>query len=357
MNNLLDENLPITTIAVDAMGGDLAPTEPVLGAAQATLESTAHVIIVGDKIRILNLLNETEYNANQIEIIHTDEFITNEDIPQQVIKKKPKASMILAAKLCREGTVQGLVSAGNTGAYVLSASLYVPRIVGVRKTAIATVYPTQNAQKRDDHFALLLDVGANVHCATEDMVQFALMGMIYASDIKGIPDPTIALLNIGKESYKGGDMLSRVYKILDRLPNVNFIGNIEGDDIMKGLADVVVTEGYVGNIVMKTIEGIAETMSHLGRYAFKHRFIWRLGLIALSSGIRTLKQLTDYSEYGGAPLLGFQNVVIKAHGRSKAKAITNAIKLAAKSYRDNICGKISNEISQFESNTFIDDIK
>ncbi|MBL7135194.1 MAG: phosphate acyltransferase PlsX [Candidatus Marinimicrobia bacterium] len=357
MNNSLDEDLPITTIAVDAMGGDLAPTEPVLGAAQATLESTAHVILVGDKIRILDLLNETEYNANQIEIIHTDEFITNEDIPQQVIKKKPKASMILAAKLCKEGAVQGLVSAGNTGAYVLSASRYVPRIVGVRKTAIAAVYPTQNAQKRDDHFALLLDVGANVHCATEDMVQFALMGMIYASNIKGLPDPTISLLNIGKESYKGGDMLSRVYKILDGLPNVNFVGNIEGDDVMKGLADVVVTEGYVGNIVMKTIEGIAETLSHLGRYAFKHRFLWRLGLIALSSGIRTLKQLTDYSEYGGAPLLGFQNVVIKAHGRSKAKAITNAIKLAAKSYRDNICGKISNEISQFESNTFIDDIK
>jgi len=357
MNNLPDENLPITTIAVDAMGGDLAPTEPVLGAAQATLESTAQVILVGDKIRILNLLNETEYNANQIEIIHTDEFITNEDIPQQVIKKKPKASMILAAKLCREGTVQGLVSAGNTGAYVLSASQYVPRIVGVRKTAIAAVYPTQNAQKRDDHFALLIDIGANVHCATEDMVQFALMGMIYASDIKGIPDPTVALLNIGKESYKGGEMLSRVYKILDRLPNVNFVGNIEGDDVMKGLADVVVTEGYVGNIVMKTIEGIVETLSHLGRYAFKHRFLWRLGLIALSSGIRTLKKLTDYSEYGGAPLLGFQNVVIKAHGRSKAKAITNAIKLAAKSYRDNICGKISKEINRFESNTFIDDIK
>jgi len=363
MNNSLAENLPInkdlpvTTIAVDAMGGDLAPTEPVLGAAQATLESTAHVILVGDKKRILDILNETEYNTNQIEIIHTDEFITNEDVPQLVVRRKPKSSMILAAKLCREGSAQGLVSAGNTGAYVLSASRYIPRIVGVRKTAIAAVYPTHNAQGRNDHFSLLLDVGANIHCNTEDMVQFALMGMIYASDIKGIPDPTIALLNIGKESYKGGDMLSRVYKILDKLPNVNFIGNIEGDDVMKGLADVVVTEGYVGNIVMKTVEGIAETLSHLGRYAFKHRFLWRLGLIALSGGIRTLKQLTDYSEYGGAPLLGFQNVVIKAHGRSKAKAITNAIKLAAKSYRDNTCGKISDEISKFESSTFIDDIK
>jgi len=363
MNNSIAENipiikdLPVTAIAVDAMGGDLAPAEPVMGAAQATLESTAHVILVGDEKRILDVLNETEYNANQIEIIHTDEFITNEDIPQQVIRKKPRASMILAAKLCREGTAQGIVSAGNTGAYVLSASRYVPRIVGVRKTAIATVYPTHNAQGRNDHFSLLLDVGANIHCTTEDMVQFALMGTIYTSDIKGIPDPTIALLNIGKESYKGGDMLSRVYKILDKLPNINFIGNIEGNDIMKGLADVVVTEGYVGNIVMKTVEGIAESMSHLGRYAFKHRFIWRLGLIALSGGIKALKQVTDYSEYGGAPLLGFQNVVIKAHGRSKAKAITNAIKLAAKSYRDNICGKISKEISQFESNTFIEDIK
>jgi glycerol-3-phosphate acyltransferase PlsX len=348
MNKSLEKNEK-TVIAVDVMGGDNAPDEIVIGAAEATVESSVHVILVGDEHRIKDILEKVEYRREQLEIVHTVDMITMEDVPREAIRRKPKASMVLAAKLCSIGRAQGLVSAGNTGAYVLSAALNIPRIAGIRKTAIAAVYPTRNAQKRKDHFSLLLDIGANIHCSAEDMVQFALMGKIYASDIKGIKDPTVALLNVGKESYKGGKILSRVYKILDELPGVDFIGNIEGNDVMTGLSDVVVTEGYVGNIVTKTMEGIDETVSHLGRYAFKRRFIWRLGLIALSSGIRQLKELTDYSEYGGAPLLGFKEIVIKAHGRSKAKAINNAVKLAAKSHRDNICGRIEKEIAEFES--------
>lgn len=346
-----------TVIAVDAMGGDNAPDEVVKGAAVASIESPGKIILVGDESKILPILDKEPHNSDRIEIVHTEEAITMEDMPREAVRRKPNASMILAAKLCAEGRAQGVVSAGNTGAYVLSSSLNIPRIVGVRKTAIATVYPTRNAQKRRDHFSLLLDVGANIHCSVEDMVQFALMGKIYASDIKGIQDPTVALLNIGKESYKGGKLLSSVYKILDELEEVNFIGNIEGNEVMLGLSDVVVTEGYVGNIVTKTMEGIAEMASHLGRYAFKHRFIWRLGLIALSSGIKQLKSSTDYSEYGGAPLLGFKEIVIKAHGRSKAKAITNAIKLAAKSHRDNVCGRIEREIAEFESKNYPEKIE
>ena len=341
-----------TVIAVDAMGGDYAPYEIVRGAATASLESPGKIILVGDRAQIESILSKESHNSEQIEIVHTAEVITSEDIPREAVRRKPNASMIIAARLCTDGRAHGVVSAGNTGAYVLSSSLNIPRIVGVRKTAIATVYPTRNAQKRQDHFALLLDVGANIHCSVEDMVQFALMGKIYASDIKGIHDPTVALLNIGKESYKGGELLTSVYKILDELPEVNFIGNIEGNEVMHGLSDVVITEGYVGNIVTKTMEGIAEMASHLGRYAFKHRFIWRLGLIALSSGIKQLKSSTDYSEYGGAPLLGFKEIVIKAHGRSKAKAITNAIKLAAKSHRDDVCGRIGREIAAFESKNY-----
>ena len=345
-----------TVIAIDAMGGDNAPLEIVKGAATATLESPCHVILVGNEAQIKSVLEKEECNPAQIEIIHTDEIITMADMPRDAVRRKPQASMMIAAKQCAIGKANGLVSAGNTGAYVLASSMNIPRIVGVRKTAIATVYPTRNLQKRRDHFALLLDIGANIHCSIEDMVQFALMGKIYASDIKGIKEPTVALLNVGKEPYKGGDLLSKVYKILDELPEVNFIGNIEGNEVMLGLADVVVTEGYVGNIVTKTIEGIAEMMSHLGRFAFKRRFSWRLGLIALSSGIRQLKSLTDYSEYGGAPLLGFKEIVIKAHGRSKAKAITNAIKLAEKSHRDNVCGRIEQEISEFESHNYMDNL-
>lgn len=339
----------MNSIAVDAMGGDNAPEEIVIGAAAATIESPVRIILIGNENQITKILNTTECHQDQIEIVHTDQAITMTDTPREAIRNKPNSSIILAAKLCAENRAQGMVSAGNTGAYVLAASLNIPRISRVRKTAIASVYPTRNAQGRKDHFSLILDIGANIHCTAEDMVQFALMGKIYASDIKGIQNPTVALLNIGKEAYKGGDLLSKVYKILSEMPEINFIGNIEGNDVMLGLSDVVVTEGYVGNIVTKTIEGVAETLSHLGRYAFKRRFLWRLGLIALSSGIKQLKSTTDYSEYGGAPFLGFKKIVIKAHGRSKAKAITNAIKLAAKSHRDNICGRIELEVNKCES--------
>lgn len=343
-------------IAVDAMGGDNAPEAIVRGAAVATLESPGKVILVGDERKIVEILAKETYDAERLEIVPADETIEMSDVPRDAVRRKSNASMIVAVKLCAEGRAHGVISAGNTGAYVLASSLYIPRIVNVRKTAIATVYPTRNVQKREDHFALLLDVGANIHCSVDDMVQFALMGKIYASDIKGIEDPTVALLNIGKESYKGGELLSTVYRILDDLPDVNFIGNIEGNELMLGMSDVVVTEGYVGNIVTKMMEGMAETASHLGRYAFKHRLLWRLGLIALSGGIRRLKRSTDYSEYGGAPLLGFKEIVIKAHGRSGAKAITNAIKLAAKSHRDDICGRIEREIAEFESGNYTKDI-
>lgn len=347
MHNLNDDLLN-TVIAVDAMGGDFAPDEAVRGAARATMETSINTILVGDKSKISAILEKVEHHPQQIEIIHSDQCILNNDAPKLVLSQKPRASMLIASQLCGYGQSDGMVSAGNTGAYILSAAKYIPRIQGVHKTAIATVYPTRNEQGRKDPFALLLDIGANVHCSAEDLVQFAIMGKIYASDIKGVKDPTVALLNIGKEAHKGGDMLARAYELLKLQNHLNFIGNIEGNEILKGLADVIVTEGYVGNIVMKTVEGVAETLSCLGRDAFKRRFVWMIGLIALSSGIKQLKQVTDYSEYGGAPLLGFRKIVIKAHGRSRAKAITNAIKVAAKTCRDNVCEKMAVEIAQYE---------
>ncbi|HPC34992.1 MAG TPA: phosphate acyltransferase PlsX [Candidatus Marinimicrobia bacterium] len=347
MNNL-DDKQPDTVIAVDAMGGDFAPEEVVLGAARVSVETPIKIILVGDQSKIEPILEQTEHHPQQIEIVHIDQYITNDDKPKSILSKKPRASMIIASQLCGSGKAQGMVSAGNTGAYILSSIKYIPRIEGIHKTAIASAIPTRNEQGRDDPFSLLLDVGANIYCTAEDLVQFAIMGKIYTSAVKGIKDPTVALLNIGKESYKGGDVLSSAYDMLKSIKSMKFIGNIEGNEISKGVADVIVAEGYVGNIVMKTIEGFGETLTHLGRYAFKHRFIWMLGLLALSSGIKQLKKATDYSEYGGAPLLGFQKIVIKAHGRSRAKAITNAIKVAAKTYHDNVCEKMALEIAQYE---------
>ncbi|MBO8130638.1 MAG: phosphate acyltransferase PlsX [Candidatus Marinimicrobia bacterium] len=338
-------------VAVDAMGGDYAPGEIVRGAADATLRSDVNIILVGDEKKIKEILDECEYKKNRIDIIHTDQRITNEETPRLGILRNPKASMLIAASITNEGKADSLVSAGNTGAYVLSCAKHISRIPGVKKTAIATVFPTQNAQARPEPFSLLLDVGANVHCNPEDLVQFAIMGKIYFGELKGLKDPTIALLNIGKEEYKGGDILSRTYKILASLDGLNFIGNIEGHEILKGYADIVVTEGYVGNIVMKTIEGMADILSHFGRYAFKRKFIWKLGLIALSSGLKQIKQAVDYSEYGGAPILGFKKIIIKAHGRSKAKAVTNAILVAARSHMKHIPEKIKDEISSYNKLT------
>lgn len=339
-----------TIIAVDAMGGDNAPNEIIKGVAKTTVDTNIKILLTGNEKTINNILSKTNHNKDQIQIIHTDEFITNDESPRQSIKKKPKSSMLIATELCGKGEAHGIVSAGNTGAYILAAVKNIDRIHGVNKTAIASVYPTRNKQKHNDIFSLMLDVGANNVCSAEDLVQFALMGKIYSSDIKGINNPTVALLNNGRESHKGGEIMSKTYSILEALDSINFIGNIEGNDIMQGLADVVVTNGFVGNIVVKTIEGISDTLLQLGKYASKKNLLWMFGMMALSGGIKQLKAVTDYAEYGGAPILGFKKIVIKAHGKSNALAISNAIKVAAKTYRDDVCKNIEEQISKTKLN-------
>ena len=191
----------------------------------------------------------------------------------------------------------------STGSVVLSAARHIPRISDVRRTAIATVYPTLNELKRNDYLSLMLDVGANVQCSSEELAQFAIMGSAYVSDVRGIPNPKVALLNIGEESSKGGEKMQEAYRLLKSTKSINFIGNIEGKDILRGMSDVIITEGFVGNIVIKTLEGAAKTIGRLGKLAFKARVSWRVGLIMLRKGIAILKEVTDYSEYGGAPLL------------------------------------------------------
>ena len=335
-------------IAVDAMGGDDGPTPIVQGAIIAANANPVRILLVGDEEKIKSLLNGQKYPHNSIEIIHAEDKIEMGESPKSAVETKPNSSIMKAARLVAQGRAQALVSAGSTGSVVLSAAKNIPRITGVRRTAIATVYPTMNELKRSDLLCLILDVGANVQCSAEEMVQFAIMGSAYVSDVRGIADPNVALLNIGEESTKGGEKMQESYRILKESTHLNFIGNIEGKDLLRGAADVVVTEGFVGNIVIKTLEGAAKTVSHLGKIAFKTKFIWKLGLIMLRKGFAMLKEVTDYSEYGGAPLLGFEKIVIIAHGRSNSKAMANAIKLAGKCVRDDVCGKIATNISTFE---------
>lgn len=336
------------TLAVDAMGGDFAPQVVVEGVCAAVNQSDIKILLVGQPEAILPHLKKASYPDDRIEIVPAAHAIPMDASPKKALDDFPDASMVKAARLVQSGAAEALISAGNTGALVLSAARNIPRIQNVHRTALAAVYPTLNELQRKDIFALMLDVGANVMVEPENLIHFALMGSSYASEVKGIPDPAVALLNMGSEPNKGGPRYSETYQILSDLAHINFIGNIEGHDLLRGVADVVVTEGLVGNVAIKTLEGSAETVMGLGKMAFKQKFIWKIGLIMLSSGIRGLKKLTDYQEYGGAPILGLNKLVLKCHGKSTSHAILNAIKLAAKSIRDDLTGSMQRSIRTFE---------
>ena len=336
-----------TRIAMDAMGGDHAPGEIIKGAIRATEQlNDIEVILIGDKTTIQNELK----NANStypFEIVHTNEWINMDEDPKDAIKMKEKASVNLGAKMVNEGIADALVSAGNTGGTILAAAKHIPIIEGIERTALATIYPTAKFDKSKSGFALMLDVGATLKCSAKQLVHFAFMGNFYLSDVLGINKPRIGLLNIGEEETKGGDILKATFQLLSRADELNFIGNIEGKDIPKGVADVVVTEGFIGNVVLKMLEGVADVVKETGKYAFKKKLTWKIAMILLAPGLKKLKRRTDYREYGGAPILGFKKLAIKAHGRSNAKAIANAIRVASESSRQNLCSRIEDSVGRF----------
>lgn len=323
------------TIAVDAMGGDQAPDEVVRGAASLSLTAKdLQLLLVGDAERLTTLLTGIRHTPERLAVHHAPTFITMDDKPSDALAKKPDASICVAARLVADGAADALVSAGNTGAAVLACARYFRRIPGVSRAALAAVYPTEQRRgQKDDPFSLLLDVGATVEVTAEELVAFAYMGSAYSAAISKNSSPRVALLSNGTEAGKGPANIVRAYSLLEGAPGLNFIGNIEGIDIPRGTADVVVCPGFVGNIVLKMLEGVSETVVGLARQASQERFLWKLGLGLLSGGIRQLKALTDWQQYGGAPILGFDKPFIKAHGRSGAHAISNAIKVAAKCVR------------------------
>jgi phosphate acyltransferase len=336
-------------IAVDAMGGDEAPREVVRGAAVVSRQTELQVALVGDPARIEAELAEVEHDRRRIEIVPAREVVHMNDKPREALAAKPNCSVLVAARLLAAGEADALVSAGSTGALVLAAAMVVPRIPGVQRCALAAVYPTQQRANNPDRFSLLLDVGATVRCRPLDLLFFAYMGHAYASRISKVARPTVGLLNVGTEATKGGEDLCEAYRLMQADPLLEFVGNVEGNGIPRGAADVIVCEGFVGNVALKLAEGVNEVFKNLGKWAFKQSFLWRAGLVLLSGGLRRLKDVTDYSEYGGAPLLGFRAPIIKAHGRSRERAIANAIKVAAKAARDDVCGQIQQAVEGFEA--------
>ncbi len=324
-------------IVVDAMGGDAGPGEVVAGCAQASLlRPDLELTLVGDEGRLRALLSGLAHARDRVRVQHAGQVVTMEDKPSEALVGKPDSSIAVAARLVAAGEGEALVSAGNTGASVLACARNFKLLPGVRRAGLAAVYPTEIRRgEKEDPFSLLLDVGATLDATAEDLVSFALMGAAYAARISRNPRPRVALLSNGSEAGKGPREVALAYQRLADLSAaggavLNFIGNVEGVDIPRGTADVVVCSGYVGNVVLKMLEGVSETVLRLARYAYKRKLVWRVGLAMLSGGIKRLKAITDWQEYGGAPLLGFDRLFIKAHGRSRARAIANAVKVAHK---------------------------
>ena len=334
------------TIAIDAMGGDHAPDEIVRGVALASIDTDIQCLLVGDERQIQRLLERTEYNPELIAIHPAGEVIGMAEEPKEAVKQKRDASILVAARLVADGQAEALVTAGNTGAAILACARYFRVINGIRKTGLASVYPRQTEYPGQDQLALLLDVGATIRCEAIELVQFALMGSAYARRVSKVASPRVALLNMGAEETKGGALLASAYRQLKSVPGINFIGNVEGNDLVRGAADVIVCEGLLGNVVLKLLEGLSEVIMDLAGTASRENWRWRLGLMMLESGAGRLRDLTDYAAYGGAPILGFENVAIKSHGRSTAKAIANAVKVAAKAVRDGVPREIAEGIGQ-----------
>ena len=310
-------------IALDAMGGDYAPSEIVKGAIEALPEIKSTIVLVGNKTLIDKELNKYKFDNHRIEIVHAEQVIEMHEHPAFAVKEKEDSSIVKSIKLIKEEKVDGVVSAGNTGAVMSSALLYLGRLKGIKRPAITTVLPTINNTP-----TIMLDIGANVDCKKEYLVQFALMGKIYMESIFGIENPKIALLNIGEEEGKGNQLVQETYSLLKNNPYFNFYGNVEGKDLFKGIVNTIICDGFVGNIAIKTAEGVAETLFELISKELKSSW-WSIILaLLLKPKFRNVKKSMDYSEFGGAPLLGINGNVIISHGRSKSKAIKNALKLA-----------------------------
>ncbi len=329
-------------IAVDAMGGDHAPRVNVDGAIAAAREFGISSLLVGKPAALEPLLAAAGEAGRQIEIVEATEVVEMDDPATAAIRKKRDSSIRIAANCVRDGRAAGLVSAGHTGAAMVSAKMVIGTIEGVDRPALATVLPNLSGH------CLLLDVGANPEAKTSHFKEFAVMGSLYAQLAFGKPNPSIGLMSIGEEDSKGTDRTKEAFKGL-KDAGLNFIGNVEGRDVFTGKVDVIVTDGFTGNVILKVSESLSEMVEQLLREEIKKTLQASVGFLLSRSAFRSFKTRLDYSEYGGAPLLGVKGCVIICHGRSSAKAVKNAIRLAAEFSRQNLAEKIQSSIAELHT--------
>ena len=326
-------------IAVDAMGGDHAPLVNVDGAVAAAREFGIASLLVGRKAELAPLLEDSGYSGSDIEIVDAPEVVTMDDPATAAIRRKRNSSIRIAADCVRDGRAAGLVSAGHTGAAMVVAKMVIGSIEGVDRPALATVLPNLTGH------CLLLDVGANPDAKGAQFREFAVMGSIYAELAFGKKRPSIGLMSIGEEDSKGTDETKEAFKILEAT-GLNFVGNVEGRDVFNGTVDVIVTDGFTGNVILKVSESLSEMVEQLLREEIKRTLQASVGFLLSRSAFRRFKQRLDYSEYGGAPLLGVKGCVIICHGRSSAKAIKNAIRFASEFSKQGLAEKIQAQIAE-----------
>ncbi len=330
-------------IALDAMGGDHAPGEVLRGGLLAAEEmEDLHLLLVGQQEKLVKYLDSAEYPRERVEIVSAPEVISGDEPPALAVRKKKNASLTTAVRLVREGMADAAVSAGSTGALMAAGLLLLGRMADIERPALSACLPAFNGDN-----VVLLDVGANMDATAEQLLQYAVMGSVYAREILGKSEPQVALLNVGTEEGKGNEQVREAYSLLKgRLPG--FMGNVEARDIFAGTVDVVVCDGFVGNILLKATEGLSAGIFGALREAFTADLRGKTGAALLAPKLASLKKRMDYSEYGGAPLLGVDGICVKSHGSSKAQAIRSAIvRQAYRSVKLNINEQIRKQLLAF----------
>ena len=329
----------MTTIALDAMGGDHAPRAEVEGAILAARELGVRIFLVGTESVVRQELNRHGHRGLPIEIVNATDVITMSDSPSQAFRRKKESSAHVAARLVRDGKAEALVSMGNTGAVMTVARFVLGTLAAVDRPALAAAFPNMK-----EKVTVILDVGANVDSKPEQIEQFAVMGEIYYRTIWGTKRPRVALLSIGEEEMKGNDLVREAAALLKQL-HLNFVGNVEGRDVFRGDVDVIVCDGFIGNVALKISEGVAQHIGTMLKEALQSTISSQVGYVLARKAFKDFRRKIDYSEYGGAPLLGVKGVTVIGHGSSNALAIKNAIRVATELVRGGINDRIEQELA------------
>lgn len=322
---------------MDAMGGDGAPQASVAGALEAVHSFGIPVTLVGPMRKLRREVGRFRLLPHGLELVDASDVVAMEDPPSSVLRRKRNSSLSVCARLVRDGRASAMVTAGNTGAAWVAAKSVMGMIEGVDRPALAAILP------RLDGHTLVLDVGANVECKPRQLVQFAVMGSYYAEAVMGIKRPKVGLMSVGEEETKGGPRVREQYRVLSNT-GIHFVGNVEGRDVFVGDVDVIVCDGFTGNVVLKVAEGLGEMVIGMLKEEAAKSPVYGAGLLMAKGAFRNLKRKVDYSEYGGAPLLGVNGPCLVCHGRSSAKAIQNAIRFADSYARSNVIGRIGHNI-------------